>query len=223
MNKSSLNRNNARHSSRLAKLTGLAFASLLTCGLLLTTGCSSSKAGSMSINSQNKSGSSLTGNFTTGLYRYDNKNQITMLLIDGPIESPQQAVTVRMFWSPRPGRTPIDKTATNATIHYVIFPTEDRKQVGIYSGAGFMYPKGTPGDLELTLQVWESTLRLTDASSGFKDLLGPSNLKGKITLKQDDAAVERAIRKLNADIGSTLGFPRMVDGSTSIEQVAVAQ
>lgn len=187
-----------------------------------TTGCASNTTGSVSIQSQSNRGSSLASEFTTGFYRYDNKNQVTMLLFDGPIEAPTQAVTVRMFWNPRPGRTPMDKTATNATIHYIIFPTEDRKQVGIYSGAGFLHPKGTPGDLELKLKVWDSTLRLTDASPGFKDLLGPANLKGTITLKQDDVALERAIRQLNATIRETLGFPRMVEADITTDQLAAA-
>lgn len=188
----------------------------------LTTGCASNKTGSVSIQSQSSRGSSLASEFTSGFYRYDNKNQITMLLFDGPIDAPTQAVTVRMFWNPRPGRTPMDKTATNATIHYVIFPTTDRKQVGIYSGAGFLHPKGTPGDVELTLKVWDSTLRLTDSSPGFKDLLGPANLKGTITLKQDDVALERAIRQLNAAIRQTLGFPRMVETDVVSDQLAAA-
>lgn len=206
---------------------------LAAAGLLTMSGCSAGKAGSMSITSQSSGGSSLKGEFTTGLYRFDNKNQITMLLLDGPEESPNQAVTVRMFWSPRPGRTPIDKNATNATIHYIIFPDEAHAQVGVYSGAGYMFPKGTPGAQELTLAIWQSTLRLTDSTDGFKDLLGPANLKGKITLKQDDAEVERIIRVLNANIRKTLGFPRMVEaiptldvtGATgaAAEQLVVAQ
>ena len=218
--------------ARPTRFPSLLLAMLLT-SLLFVTGCSGNKAGSMSITSQNKSGSSLTGEFTTGLYRFDNKNQITMVLLDGPEDAPKQAVTVRMFWSPRPGRTPIDKNATNATIHYVIFPDEAHMQVGVYSGAGYMFPKGTPGAPELTLAIWQSTLRLTDSTQGFKDLLGPANLKGKITLKQDDAQVERIIRQLNANIRKTLGFPRMVEATptqdvmsaknAAAEQMVVAQ
>lgn len=223
MNSLSPRTQTSRFALTLKKLT-MKFVLLTTLSLTatLSTGCSAGKAGSIAITSQNKSGASLAGEFTTGFYRYDNKNQITVLLLDGTGDAPRQAVTVRMFWNPRAGRTPIDKTATNATIHYVIFPAADRKEVGIYSGAGFLFPKGTPGDAELTLQMWESTLRLTDSTAGFKDLLGPANLKGSITLKQDDVELERAVRKLNAAIRETLGFPRMVEVTESVEQFAAA-
>lgn len=190
----------------------LAVVLLCLLGLATLAGCSS-RGGQLAITSQNIRGSELTGKFTTGLYRYDDRNQLTMLLVDGPIEAPAQAVTIRMFWSPRPGRTPIDPTATNATIHYIIFAGENRQEVGIYSGAGFLFPKGKPGSDTFTAQIWQSTLRLTDATDQFQDLLGPSNLKGQVTLKHDDIALEKALRDLNIQLRETMGFPRLVDAT----------
>jgi|GEM_PF-1999365 len=188
----------------------------LTVMLMSGVGCTPHhKAGSLKLESQSRQqGAQLQGKFTQGFYRFDDKNQLTMLLIEGPVESPQQAMTVRMFWKPRAGRTPIDPTATNATIHYVIFTGEERQEVGIYSGAGFIFPNGQPGDKNLNAEVWHSTLRLSDATGNFQDLLGPASLKGRIKIRHDDVAMERALRQLNINLRQIFGFPRLVDAGS---------
>ena len=39
---------------------------------------------------------------------------------------------------------------------------EKGKQVGIYSGAGYLYPNSDIGDDKLVASVWQSTLRMGD-------------------------------------------------------------
>jgi hypothetical protein len=182
----------------------------LACATLLS-GCAAQGSASLAITSQSERGAILQGRFTTALYRFDSQNQVTMLLLDGPPEAPSQAVTVHMFWTPRAGRTPIDPTATNATIHYVIFAGDHEKQAGVYSGAGFVFPHSQPGGNSFSADIWQSTLRLTDATAGFKDLLGPADLQGSITVKHDDVAMEKMLRLLNIKLHDTLGYPRLVN------------
>jgi len=59
--------------------------------------------------------------FDEGFYALDDRNQITVVLIDGDVDNPTAAMTVRMLWRPMYARTPIEATATNATVHVVVF------------------------------------------------------------------------------------------------------
>jgi hypothetical protein len=167
--------------------------------------------GELAVKSQAESGASLEGGFGYGLYRLGNQNSVTVLLFDGPPETATQAMSIRMFWRPRAGRTPIDPTATNATIHYVIFTGKQGERVGIYSGAGFVYPDGALGGDTLRGGVWQATLSLSDHSEGFDDLLGEAILKGRFRAKRDDVALDLALRKLNVRVREALGYPRLVN------------
>ncbi|MCG8511126.1 MAG: hypothetical protein MI741_18055, partial [Rhodospirillales bacterium] len=148
-------------------------------------------------------------------------NSVTVVLLDGPANNPRQAITLRMFWRPRAGLTPLDAEATNATMHYIVFPLEaeagndtpmnaTRAPIGIYTGAGFLYPKRSPGAEDLLANVWDASLRLTDAGEGFVDLLGPATITGDLRATRDDAGVQDAIRQLNQLVADRLGYPRLV-------------
>ncbi len=192
--------------------------------LMLTGGCGAwtigegSGGGQLSIASQSSPGTKLAGGFSRGWCSYNGKDSLTILLIDGPEDDPSQVVTVRMFWEPSPGNTPIDPTATNATIHYVIFTGQDKNQVGIYSGAGFVFPTSDPGDATLEAGVWQANLTMADRSAGFNDLLGQAMLRGDFTATNDSVAVEQAMRRINVKIQQRLGYPRQVLGDTKPEQ-----
>lgn len=149
------------------------------------------------------------GGFTGGLYSLDEANRLTILLYQGTLEQPSRVVTLRMFWRPRAGKTPIDPTATNATVHYILF--EGDEQVGIYSGAGYLYPQSALGGHTLSANLWESIVALSDQSEGFADDLGQALLIGSFRAVRDEAALERALRDLNRNIRRRLGFPRLVE------------
>ena len=154
----------------------------------------------------------LRGNFQTGLYRLDSSNQVTVVLIDGPVESPDQAVTIRMLWPPHAGRTPVEETATNATVHYVIFPATPAEQVGIYSGAGYLFPSGDPGGSRMQADLWQATLKLDVATDGFRDLLGSATLEGRVKARRDDTGTSRTLRRIQQYLHQMLGYPRQVMG-----------
>ncbi len=151
----------------------------------------------------------LRGGFEHGIYTVIDGNTATIILYDGPAENPSQAVTIRMFWNPQSGRTPIDPSATNATIQYVIFG-DDGKQMGIYSGAGFFYPNTELGSDRLNGSVWQSSLRISDKTDGFTDTIGQARMEGKISVDRDDLGIDAAIHRLNVQVRERLGRTRLV-------------
>jgi len=156
----------------------------------------------------------LESEFDTALYSFDGKSRVTVLLYDGPIDNPTQAVTIRMFWRPYAGRTPLTGAATNATVNYVIFTGDQNQSVGVYSGAGFLHPKSEPGKGKLLADVRDATLRLAEHDAAFADLLGQAVLEGRFTAQLDSAALTEALRRLQISIRKRLGYPRMVLADT---------
>lgn len=150
------------------------------------------------------------GGFERGIYTMADGNTATIILYDGPAESPSQAVTIRMFWNPQSGRTPVDPSATNATIQYIVFG-DDGKQLAIYSGAGYFYPNSELGNDKLTGSVWQSSLRISDKTDGFTDPFGQARMEGKVVVERDDLAIEAALHRLNVQVRERLGRARLVE------------
>lgn len=159
--------------------------------------------------------------FETGVYSLDDRNQLTMVLFDGDPKQPRAAMTVRILWRPRAARTPIAPTATNATVHYIVFrdqPVEGGQddaaapiaQAAVYSGAGFVYPYSKLGKKNMRIGVWDASLRLHDATAGFIDELGAAEVKGRFTVRRDDQAIHQLLHGLNVEIRQRLGYPRLV-------------
>jgi hypothetical protein len=153
-----------------------------------------------------------TGRFDTAVYGYDSQDHFTAVLLSGPIENPREAVTLRFFWRPRAALTPIDPEATNTTMHYMVFEDADTEQaVGVYSGAGYLFPRQVPGPKKISADIWQGILTLVDASPGFNDQLGEALLQGDLVLRRDDAAISDLTRRLNVLVTDRLGYPRLVD------------
>jgi hypothetical protein len=153
----------------------------------------------------------LTGSFDRAVYGHDRQENLTVILLDGPADAPTQAAVIRMFWMPKAGATPIAESATNASVHYCIFAGADKpRPVGVYSGAGFFYPKSDLGGANLKGQLWEASLQLADRSEDFRDLLGQSILRGQMTATKDEARVSELLHQLNVEVNNALGYPRLV-------------
>lgn len=101
-------------------------------------------------------------------------------------------VHIHMFLLPRAGQTPIDFTASNATMTHVVFSGAG---VGVYGGGGFLLPKGAPGGSVFGGTVRGATLRLLRSTDGFSDLLGTSELSGAVSARRDE---DRAAELSNA-------------------------
>lgn len=174
------------------------------------------EGGQFSMSSQAANQVQLNGRFDKAYYRFSSPNHVTLVLVDGPITSPRQAVTIRLFWEPFAGYTPVDPQATNATVQYVVFasaPSGAGKrghQVGIYSGAGFVYPDDTPGDPTLTGGLWQASVRLTDRSRRYTDQLGASVLEGSFSAKRNPEKVQQILHRINVEITQRLGYPRLI-------------
>ncbi len=153
------------------------------------------------------------GGFDHGIYSLDGRSAMTVLLTDGPVENPNRALIVRMFWRPKAAATPLDETATNATVQYIVFnrgADTAKGTVGIYSGGGFVYPENDMGSPKLQANLWQATLTLADNSEGFEDTLGASVLRGRFTAQRDDEGIIDAVRRVNIAVSEALGVPRFV-------------
>ncbi|MBL9149950.1 MAG: hypothetical protein JNM94_14770 [Phycisphaerae bacterium] len=121
-----------------------------------------------------------------------------------------QFLHAQLLWTPKPGNTPVDPTATNVTLRYVLIVDGN---VGIYGGAGFAWPSGTPGETELLLQVEGSSMSLLACTDGFHDPLTPAKLTGSIMLNPDGDATRRYRRAVSQIVTDTLGASRWVDST----------
>ena len=159
-----------------------------------------------------REGLAMSGEFTQAFYRFEDKNTVTVLLIQGPDESPERIAALEMFWKPRAGLTPIDRTATNALVRYFEFrgTATEPDTVGSYAGAGFMRLHDDPAVGTVEGNLWDADLRLTDRSEAFTDRLGRAVLAGSFTAQRNDAKVTRVLRELNQELEQRLGYPRLV-------------
>ncbi|MEM1212716.1 MAG: hypothetical protein AAGI68_10505 [Planctomycetota bacterium] len=207
-------RSQSRRTTRIGQATTLL---LLVTTLAFIPGCSlwPTRPSALAISPVGVEPIRLRGSFDRALYDFDDQNHVTILLLAGPEDAPEQAAVLRMLWRPRAGQTPLAPTATNATIHYLIFADANTEsgllqEVGVYAGAGFLYLEGNPGSARLTGSLWDADLALIDRSDRFNDLLGPSELEGSFTARRDRTRVRTALRELATETSSRLGYPRLV-------------
>lgn len=185
---------------------------------LTLTGCGSSlwtSQSALAIVSQDDTSLRLQGDFNSAYYIFDSTESITVVLIEGPEDNPTQAAAIRMMWQPKAGLTPVNPDATNATIQYIVFANRRTdegffREVGVYSGAGFLHLGSTPGDARLNASLWQADLLLADRSDRFKDLLGQSTLRGSFTAERDSVKVQQLLKRLNLKVSDRLGYPRLV-------------
>ncbi|MEM7227659.1 MAG: hypothetical protein AAF432_02485 [Planctomycetota bacterium] len=91
-------------------------------------------------------------------------------------------LAIRMLWNPSPGRTPMDASATNASVILLI---ASDGELGVYGGAGYALPRGSLGGSRLRVNLRQSTLTLLDSTPGFNDLLSPSLVSGGFSATLD--------------------------------------
>ena len=150
-----------------------------------------------------------------GVYRQDDPDHRTFVLYQGNLDAPERIVTIRTFWQPHAGKTPLDPTATNATIHYVDLRNG---QIGVYSGAGFVLPSTPATGLGgLRLQVSQSNLRLDDHSEDYPQAPGVThvNLSGSVNVHRDDIQLLEAVRRAEQLMLQRLNYPRFVNARHS--------
>lgn len=201
------------------KWIGLAAAA---CASLGWGGCSvwraSRAGGDLEIRSL-ESGATLKPALRTACYKRVDANTADLYFSDLPADrlaDPSDDLTdaagsilhIHYFLSPSAGNTPIDDTACNVTVrNLVIAPgSGGRSQViGEYGGGGFFFPSGVIGDEVFGGSMREGTHRLLASTAGFKDLLGPASIGGRMLAARDDvladaiqARMQRLVRELSA-------------------------
>jgi len=157
---------------------------------------------------------SITARFTTLAYVSDDRNTADVYLTNldrrelelasDPARISGQIVHIHMFLTPKPGATPIDSTATNATIsHLVLAGDGTDAQIGVYEGAGFVLPTSRPGYSTFKAKVRRASLALLASTPGFPDLIGPSETRIDFVAAKDAAQAELVRRKLRQLIAMT--------------------
>ena len=188
---------------------------------LLLSGCTAltisnlpvigSEGGQVQLDSQYFADAVIAGQFEHCVYRYDTANNFTVLMYDGSIDKPARAVVISSFWRPTAAKTPIDSNSTNATLQYYAFTEaqDGSPQVGVYSGAGFVYLSATPGADKIKASIWQATVRLEDRSADYDDTLGEANMTGKVIALRDNTAMPQLLHSLDAEVTRRLGYPRL--------------
>jgi len=86
-------------------------------------------------------------------------------------------VHAQLLWTPKPGLTPLDSTATNLALRVVVV---SGGELGIYGGAGFARPDGDPTVGPMSIEVEGATLTLLEKTAGFHDLLSPAGFEATL-------------------------------------------
>ncbi len=137
----------------------------------------------------------LTPALASAGYRAPDTSTAEMFVSDIPLRELARAesfedlsgtiVRIHLFIRPKPGKTPIQSTASTATIQAAILA---RGEVGLYGGGAFMLPSGTPGDDSFGGSIRGGSVRLLAATPGFADRLGAARFTAGISTPHDEAA-----------------------------------
>ncbi len=195
----------------------LMFVSLAGCSRPFADGDAQLQISSRDTSDRDRGRLTMAGDFTRGYYRFENQNTVTVVLIQGPDDAPERIAAIEMFWKARAGLTPIDRTATNALVRFFEFRDTEAEPntVGVYAGAGFMRLHDNPAVGQVDGNLWDADLRLTDRSEAYTDRLGGAVLAGSFTAERNDARVTTILRELNQQLEARLGYPRLVEQSSS--------
>lgn len=171
-------------------------ASALAAGCAcLMSGC----AGTTSLTVESER-SALTPTIQTAVYGFTDSNTADIYLSDLPPEDlvarlaqgvegePGVVLHLHVFLAPKAGRTPIDFTASNASVTLLVLNGAAR---GVYGGGGFMLPSSSLGGATIAGEMRQATIRLVESDAGFGDALGLAEVSGDIAARRDDALAAR--------------------------------
>jgi hypothetical protein len=189
----------------------------LVCGLLiaLLNGCTNwGSAGSLHTRSLGDNPVILPAKYLAAFFGPDPQGSTSFMLADVPVQqvldrnvTQAQILHVDLLWEPMPGRTPIDPSATNASLRLVIIADGE---VGLYGGAGFAMPSGSLDGKSVTLTLRDASLQLLDATPGFRDLLSPAEMTGTFTARRDEKKTQQLNQAASQMVTDALGRTRIV-------------
>jgi hypothetical protein len=156
----------------------------------------------------------LAGRCVTAIYDHDVRHGTSILLSDLPVESlltgdfvRGQVLHIELLWVPKPGTTPIDDTATNASFRHIVFADGE---VGLYGGSGFIMPADEIGDAKLSVELRRGSMTLLEATDGFNDLLSPAGLDGGFTATFEPERTRRLYYNISQQVTDAFGYSRFV-------------
>lgn len=124
----------------------------------------------------------LRSDYRVAYFASDDKVSGSFMLSDSPLEdvvdgkvASGQILHLELLWLPKPGATPMDPSATNATIRHVVI---SGGEVGLYGGAGFAELRGSLDSDTIDVTLRDASVQLLEATPGFVDLLSPAQLTG---------------------------------------------
>jgi hypothetical protein len=160
----------------------------------------------------------LAASYATVVYAHDPEEDTTFMLTDIPIEDllagravDGQVLHINLLWEPKAGTTPMDTDATNASVRHIVISSGE---VGVYGGAGFVIPHGSPGRDTLTVALRDATVWLMDSTGGFLDPLSPARMTGTFTALHDPEGARRINRAISQIVTNALGRTRFVEGGS---------
>lgn len=178
-------------------------------------GCQSSGArGSLRAESAGAVAAVLPARFHTAVYEVNELNIASFYLWDGDLDAflegepaSGQFVHIEVLWNPIPGRTPVDRSALNASVRHVIFANGEW---GVYGGAGLARMGNAAGASSISVSIPEASLTLLDSSPGFNDPLTPAELTGRFNAKLDERMARRLSLAASQAVTNRAGRPYYV-------------
>jgi hypothetical protein len=196
--------------------TATRFRAFLLAGAAVLAGCAGPHGGSgdLAVRSLRDDAVMLPGRFVEAVYWQSPESETSFLLSDVPLSrlaesrpAEAQVLHIELLWLPKAGATPMDSSATNVSIRHIII---SRDEIGVYGGAGFAMPGGSPGDDRLSLSIEDASLALLDATPGFVDLLSPGRLTGSVKAVRDPARARQLHLLVSQYVTNALGRTRFI-------------
>jgi len=155
----------------------------------------------------------LQGEYATAYYGAFDATETSIFITDLPLDQLLSGefthglvVHLDLLWMPRSGKTPMDRSATNLSIRYVVFADGE---VGVYGGAGFAMPSERSSRMSLIIE--DASLTLLEATEGFVDLLSPAKLTGSLTAALDEPRTRQMQRVTSQLVTNALGKSMIVE------------
>jgi hypothetical protein len=166
----------------------------------------------------------LPGNYVAVYYGHDEFTGTSFMLSSVPVDKllkgdvrDGQILHIELLWEPLAGQTPMDPTATNASIRFIVI---SGGEMGIYGGAGFALPSGDVTDSPLRVSLEDASIQLMQKTAGFHDLLSPAQLTGSFNAIRDEKKTRELNYAASQLVTNALGRTRYVQSPVSAFDVA---
>jgi hypothetical protein len=189
---------------------------LLILFLFVAGGCAGGGAatGSLRAESLGDDPVVLNARYVAVVYAQDDDDTLSFFLTEVPVEdllageiAEGQVMHIELLWRPKAGATPMDSSATNASIRHVIMIDGE---LGLYGGAGFAMPRGEPGKDRMRISLRDATIRLLESTDGFADPLTPARMTGNFTAIHDPQLARKLHWAISQVVTNALGRSRFV-------------